>query len=321
LDVGKNTSIGELTGLGDNDLLFLQSTPVKSYQYETYSYTQNNVQPVPFGKRAVDNSGEFSSEVLWIPSRDGKRIPVTVLYTTKFGLKGNHPVLIEAYGNSGASQDMHFNPSWFSWIKRGGVYAYAHVRGGGELGEDWYLDGQYPHKMNSVNDVVDVAEWLENNNYSSASKMFVMGGSAGTFLVGGAVNQRPDLFAGGIFLAGLPDLATHTDAAGGREEKSIGPKDTSEGFKSNYEMSSVYHVPKGKTLPSMLIIHGATDYILALHPVARYAATLQERQEGDNPILFLTDWESGHSGGGADNFYITKFILWQSGHPDFQPKK
>ncbi len=321
LNVGKNSSIGELIGLGDNDILFLQSTPVKSYQYETYSYIKNNVQPVPFGKRAVDNSGEFSSEVLWVPSRDGKKIPVTVLYLTKAGLKGDHPVLIDAYGNSGASQDMHFNPSWFSWIKRGGVYAYAHVRGGGELGEEWYLDGQFPKKMNSVNDVVDVAEWLETNQYSLSSKMFVMGGSAGTFLVGGAVNQRPDLFAGGIFLSGLPDLATHTDAAGGREEKSVGPKNTKEGFKSNYDMSSIYHVPKGKALPSMLIIHGATDYILALHPAARYAATLQERQLGDRPILFLTDWESGHSGGGADVFHVTKFILWQSGHPDFQLKK
>src|SRR5690606_6773938 len=99
-------------------------------------------------------------------------------------------------------------------------------------------------------------DWLVKNNNSSPSKIVLMGGSAGTFLVGNAINQRPDLFAAGIYLAGLPDLATHTDAAGAREgNKTTGPKTTPQGLLSNYQQSALYHIPEGKQLPGMLIIH------------------------------------------------------------------
>jgi prolyl oligopeptidase len=146
-----------------------------------------------------------------------------------------------------------------------------------------------------------------------------MGGSAGSFLVGNALNQRPDLFAAGIFLAGLPDLALHTDAAGAREEKSVGPKNTPEGFKSNYAISALNHIPMRKSLPGLLIVHGATDYIISLSPAARYAARYQANQAGNRPVLFRVQWQGGHKGGESEVFDILRFALWQTGHPDFQP--
>jgi prolyl oligopeptidase len=148
-----------------------------------------------------------------------------------------------------------------------------------------------------------------------------MGGSAGSFLVGNSINQRPDLFAGGIFLSGLPDLVTDMDAAGGREQKSTGLLGTKEGFDSRYSVSSYYHIPQNRNLPAMLISHGATDYILTMHPVARYTAKLQQAQKGDRPILFLVNWGGGHLGSQSESLYILKFALWQTGHPDFQLKK
>ncbi len=317
LPVASGTSISDLMLMNDNDLVFFQSSPLKSASYQVYDHSKGSVRIFPFTKQLFDVSNEIATEVLWIPSRDGKRIPLSVIYSKNIRLKGKNPFLIEGYGNSGMSKDLHFDPSFLSWIKRGGVYAYAHVRGGGELGEDWQLDGQFPHKMNSVNDMVDVARWLQENEYAS-SKVFVMGGSAGAFLVGNSINQRPDLFAGGIFQAGLPDIALTVDAAASREERSVGPRSTPEGFSSVYNMSALYHIPDNKSLPSMLIIHGATDYILNLHPAARYAATLQEKQKGDSPILFLTDPEGGHNASANEIFYILKYILWLSGHPDFQ---
>ncbi|MEI2739568.1 MAG: prolyl oligopeptidase family serine peptidase [Chitinophagaceae bacterium] len=107
---------------------------------------------------------------------------------------------------------------------------------------------------------------------------------------------------------------------GGREQKTTGLLNTKEGFESRYSISSYYHIPKDKKLPAMLISHGATDYILAIHPVARYVAKLQQAQKGDNPILFLVDWEGGHLGSENELLYILKFALWQTGHPDFQIK-
>ena len=316
------TSIRGLQLLNSNDLLFMCISPVKVDQYQWYQHSSDSTRSLPFAADVLDKSSELRSEVIHVPSRDGKKIPVSLVYMDTVDIKQNNAWLIEGYGNSGASRDLYFDPYLYPWIKRGGVYAYAHVRGGGELGEDWFKDGQFPNKKNSINDMVDIAEWLQKNNYSSSSKIMVMGASAGSFLVGNPINQRPDLFAGGIFIVGLPDLATQTDAAGARDgNKSMGDKNTQEGFLSNYEQSAYYHIPKEKELPAMLIIHGATDYILSMSPAARYAAKLQQEQKGDRPMLFLVNWEGGHATANEDEpIHILKFALWQTGHPDFQMK-
>lgn len=321
LPAAQNVSFGQMALMNENDLLFSEISPLKSDIFRYYDSKTNTVNNFPFADTVLNKSTEMKTGVIWVPSRDGKQIPVSVVYANTTNLKANNAWLIEAYGNSGASRDLYFDPAVYPWIKQGGVYAYAHVRGGGELGDDWYKDGQYPNKMNSVNDIVDIAGWLSNNNFSSASKIMLMGASAGSFLVGNAINQRPDLFAGGIYMVGLPDLALHTDAAGGREEKSVGPKNTEKGFLSNYEQSALYHIPQGKSLPAMLVIHGATDYILAMHPAARYVAKYQSSQQGDRPVLFMVNWEGGHATFDPDEpVKVLKFALWQTGHPDYQFK-
>jgi len=319
LPVPPNATFKQLSLFNENDLLFSQSSPVKSELFRYYDYDADTIKIFPFADKALDKSAELNTEVIYVTSRDGKSIPVSLIYAKTTNLKNNNAWLIEAYGNSGASHDLSFDPYIYPWVKNGGVYAYAHVRGGGALGEDWYKDGQFPQKINSVNDVVDIAGWLSKNNYSSPSKVVLMGASAGSFIVGNAINQRPDLFAAGIYMAGLPDMALYTDAAGGREEKSIGPKNTEKGFMSNYEMSALYHIPQGKSLPAMLIIHGATDYILSMQPAARYVAKYQDSQKGDRPVLFLVNWEGGHATADPNEpIYILKFALWQTGHPGFQ---
>jgi len=313
-------SINRLSLSGDNDLFFAGFSATRSVEYFLYSYNSKKVLPA-FGNKIYDAGEILQTDIVWVPSRDGKKIPVSLVYKKGLDLKNNNPLLIDGYGNGGAVTDLSYDPNYLPWINHGGVYAYAHVRGGGELGEDWVKDGQFPNKMNSINDAVDVAEYFVKNNYTSADKQLIMGGSAGSFLVGNAINQRPDLFAGGIFLAGLPDLVTNMDAAGGREQASTGLLGTKEGFESRYSISAYYHIPQNRKLPAILISHGASDYILEMHPVARYAAKLQEMQKGDRPVLFLVNWEAGHLGSQSELLYILKFALWQTGHPDFQLKK
>jgi prolyl oligopeptidase len=314
-------SIEGLSRIGANDLVFGQYSALKSMQFMRYEAEHNKIDPLPFSKLSLDLTPDFVTEVIEVPSRDGKKIPVSLVYKKDLALKNKNPLYIEAYGSGGAVGDLLLDPHKLPWLKYGGIYAYAHVRGGGELGLDWAEGGQFPTKMNSVNDVVDLAEYLVKSNYTSADKQFVMGGSAGSFLVGNGINQRPDLFAGGIFQSGLPDLATHRDAAYARERGNVGDIKTKEGFESVYSLSALYHIPKNKKLPAMLVVHGATDYIVALTAPARYVATLQARQKGARPQLFYVDWEGGHSGGGLDEIIGTlKFMLWQSGHKDFQLK-
>ncbi|MGZ5220425.1 MAG: prolyl oligopeptidase family serine peptidase, partial [Chitinophagaceae bacterium] len=320
LPINFKGSINGLSLSSDNDLLFGSYSATRGLQYFMYSYNSKKVLPLPFADKVYDAGDILQTDIVWVTSRDGKKIPVSLVYKKGLELKGNNPILIDGYGNGGAVTDLSYDPNYIPWINRGGVYAYAHVRGGGELGENWVRDGQFPNKLNSINDAVDIAEYFVKNNYTSANKQLIMGGSAGSFLVGNAINQRPDLFAGGIFLAGLPDLVTNMDAAGGREQSSTGLLGTKEGFESRYSVSAYYHIPQNKKLPAMLISHGATDYILSMHPVARYAAKLQEMQKGASPILFLIDWNSGHLGSQNELLYILKFALWQTGHPDFQLK-
>ncbi len=313
-------AIAELSLSGDNDLIFGSGSAIKSMQYMHYNYNSNTIAAVAFAAKVYDAGNALATSVIMIPSRDGKMIPVSLLYKKELNLKNKNPLLIDGYGNSGSSTDLFYDPSYLPFINRGGIYAYAHVRGGGELGEDWITDGQFPYKMNGINDVVDVAAYFVKNNYTSPVKQLIMGGSAGSFLVGMAVNQRPDLFAGGLFLSGLPDIVTSRDAAFARESKTTGPIDTKEGFLSSYSISAYYQIPSDKKLPAMLITHGATDYILAMHPALRYAAKLQQAQQGDRPILLLVDWNSGHAGSEYELLYMLKFALWQTGHKDFQLK-
>jgi len=314
-------SIADLTLKGDNDLVCAQFSAIRSMQYMFYQYDQDTAAPLPFSKVSLDLSNDFVTEVIEVPARDGKKIPVSMVYKVGLALKNNNALYIEAYGNSGAVTDLGLDPNKLPWINRDGIYAFAHVRGGGEMGLEWIDDGQFPHKMNSINDIVDVAEYFVANNYTSADKQFVMGASAGSLLVGNSINQRPDLFAGGIFQAGLPDLVMYRDAAYARERGTVGDIETKEGFESVYSISALYHIPKNKNFPAMLIAHGATDYIIDLTAPSRYVATLQAMQNKTRPQLFLVDWESGHSGGGTSEIINTyKFMFWQSGHPDFQPR-
>ncbi|MCB9054230.1 MAG: prolyl oligopeptidase family serine peptidase [Chitinophagales bacterium] len=313
-------AVADMSLLGDDDLVFASGSAIKSVQYMHYDFQNRKLSPLPFAEKIFDASDTYSTKVIWVPSRDGKQIPVSLIYKRTLSLQNNNALLIDAYGNSGASNDLFCNPTLWPWLKRGGIYAYAHVRGGGELGDDWIKDGQFPNKMNSINDVVDVAAYFVKNAYTSSEKQLVMGGSAGSFLVGMSINQRPDLFAGGLFLSGLPDIVTYRDAAFARESKSVGPIDTKEGFFASYSISSYYQIPENKKLPAMLIAHGATDYILGIHPAARYTAKLQRMQKGNRPILFLVDWEAGHHGSDEEMLYMYKFAFWQTGHPDFQLK-
>ena len=313
-------SITEMSLLDDDDLVFASGSAVRSIQYLRYNHQNKKLAPLSFAEKVFDASDIYSTKVIQVPSRDGKLIPVSLVYKKGLNLQNKNAMLIDGYGNSGSSNDLICNPTLFSWLKRDGIYAYAHVRGGGELGEDWMKDGQFPNKMNSINDVVDVAAFFVKNKYTSSEKQLVMGGSAGSFLVGMSINQRPDLFAGGLFLSGLPDIVTYRDGAFARESKTTGPIGTKEGFFASYNISSYYQIPENKKLPAMLISHGATDYILGLHPAARYTAKLQQMQKGNRPILFLVNWEAGHQGSEEEMLYMYKFALWQTGHPDFQLK-
>jgi prolyl oligopeptidase len=311
--------------VGENDLLFEISNWTRNYENYTVSYPSNQVNLLPGGGNPNSFTESFTSKVVYITSRDGVKIPVSLVYS-KGTVPGQKPLplLIDAYGCFGISSNPGFWPDNFIWLSQGGILAVAHIRGGGELGAKWYEKGSYPTKMNSINDIVDVAEYFVNNNYTLPSQQAIIGRSCGTLNVGLATLQRPDLFSVGSYEVGIPDLVTNKGSSFGKGQNDFGPLDTEDGFKSRLSISAYYNIIANKKAPAMLIINGATDYIVPLHNVARYVAKLQNSQNSDRPILYMVDWVNGHNGAGTspkDLIRKYKFLFWQTGNLNFQLKR
>ncbi|HRN92235.1 MAG TPA: prolyl oligopeptidase family serine peptidase [Ferruginibacter sp.] len=317
-------TVGEFSLMGDDDLLFVTTNWTKDFEYHYINHFTNTTAKVFQGENATNITSGYVTKIIYVPSRDGVNIPVSLVYKKDNKLQEEPmPLLIEAYGCFGASMDPVFSPDKFIWLEMGGIYAAAHIRGGGELGSQWYAAGAYPSKMNSINDIVDIAQFFIQNNYTTADQQAITGASCGTLNVGLATLQRPDLFSAGIFIVGIPDLVTNKGPSFGRGQNDFGPLDTEEGFQSRYSISAYHHIVPNKSAPAMLVINGANDYIVPLHNVARYVAKLQNVQQSDKPSLFMVDWKNGHNGAGTephDIIRMWKFLFWQTGNPFFRLK-
>ncbi len=317
-------SVGEFNLYGEDDLLFVTTNWVRDFEYHAINHIDNSTTPFFQGNGNATNTSDFVTEIIVVPARDGEQIPVSLVYKKGSKIRDTPlPLLIESYGCFGSSMEPFFNPENFIWLEMGGIYAAAHIRGGSEKGGSWYAAGAYPTKMNSINDIVDVAEYFVDNKYTTGAQQAIIGASCGTLNVGLATLQRPDLFSAGVYMVGIPDLVTNKGPSFGRGQNDLGPLDTAEGFESRYSISSYYHIVPNNSAPAMLVINGANDYIVPVHNVARYVAKLQNVQKSNRPALFMVDWNNGHNDAGTepDDFIRRwKFLFWQTGHPGFQSK-
>jgi prolyl oligopeptidase len=252
-------------------------------------------------------------------------IPLSIIYKRGIKLDGSNPTLLSGYGAYGISRDPGFNPSLLAWYEKGGVYAVAHVRGGGEYGEDWYKAGYKLTKPNTWKDFIACAEYLIQNGYTSPSRLAGTGGSAGGILIGRAVTERPDLFGAAIFQVGCLDmLRIETTPNGVPNIPEFGSVKTKEGFKGLYEMSAYDHVSDGTKYPAVLLTTGINDPRVEPWQSAKMAARLQAATAGGKPVLLRVDYEAGHGIGttkkqGEEQFAdMLTFLLWQFGVPDFQ---
>lgn len=324
VDLPFEGSVGEFNLLGNNDLLFVTTNWTTNYVYHSINHLTNTATALFQSEKPTINTNNYETKIISVPARDGANIPVSLVYKKSNKPKEKPlPLLIDAYGCFGSSMDPVYIPDNLVWLEMGGIYAAAHIRGGSEQGAQWYAGGAYPFKMNSINDIVDIAEYFVKNNYTTADKQAITGTSCGTLNVGLATLQRPDLFSAGVYRVGIPDLVTNKGPSFGRGQNDFGPLDTEDGFHSRYSISAYYHIVPDKSAPAMLVINGANDYIVPLHNAGRYVAKLQNVQQSNRPSLFMVDWKNGHTGAGTepeDNIRMWKFLFWQTGHTDFQRK-
>jgi prolyl oligopeptidase len=269
---------------------------------------------------------DLAVEEVMVTSHDGVKVPLSLIYKRSIKRDGNNPVMVLGYGAYGNSISPIFSVVFLSWTQMGGVMAIAHVRGGGELGENWHLGGFKTTKPNTWKDLISCADYLVNQKYTSPEKLGIVGGSAGGILIGRAMTERPDLFAVAIPYVGVmnPMRIEEFSNGPGNEAEFGRPKDSTECM-ALMEMDSYLHLKKGGRYPATLVTAGMNDPFVAAWQPAKFAARLQHDNASNKPILFWTDYEAGHGVIGVTrskaieswaDFY--SFALWQMGHPDFQ---
>ncbi|MDF2777964.1 MAG: protease [Enterobacteriaceae bacterium] len=245
------------------------------------------------------DASQYRSEHLWIKARDGVEVPVSLVYNQKHFRKGQNPLLVYGYGSYGTSIDADFSSSRLSLLDRGFVYAIAHIRGGGELGQHWYEDGKFLKKRNTFNDYIDVCDALLAQGYGSTRYCYGMGGSAGGMLIGTVINERPGLFHGAIAQVPFVDVVTtmldeSIPLTTGEFEEWGNPQD--EIYYHYMKSYSPYDNVSAQAYPHLLVTTGLHDSQVQYWEPAKWVAKLRATKTDDNLLLLCTDMDAGHGG-------------------------
>lgn len=246
------------------------------------------------------DKSQYKTERFFVTARDGKKVPVTVVYRTdKFKKNGTAPGLIYGYGAYGSSTDDYFDSNVFSLLDRGFVFCNTHIRGGSEMGGAWYEDGKMLHKKNTFFDFIDCSEWLIKNNYVAKDKLFANGLSAGGLLMGAISNFRPDLYRGIIADVPFVDVMTTMEDASipltSFEWLEWGNPAIKEQYDYMYSYSPYDNVA-AKNYPNMLVTTGLNDSQVQYFEPAKWVAKLRYLKTDNNLLLFKINMDAGHGG-------------------------
>ncbi len=286
------------------------TTPNSTYDYDMLSRKKElkKQQEVLGGYNASD----YETERLYATSRDGKKVPISVVYKKGFKKDGNAPLLLYAYGSYGLSMDAGFSSSRLSLLNRGFAFAIAHIRGGEEMGRYWYEEGKMMNKKNTFNDFIDCAHFLVEQKYTTPAHLYAQGGSAGGLLMGAVINQEPELWNGVI--ADVPFV----DVVNTMLDESIplttnefdewgNPKEKDAYF--YIKSYSPYENIRPLNYPHLLVTTGLHDSQVQYFEPAKWVAKLRETRTGDHLILFKTNMEFGHGGASGRFDYLKEVAL------------
>jgi prolyl oligopeptidase len=298
----------------------------KIYGYDPVSETVADTKLQPVGK--YDEPADLESHELKVKSYDGTFVPLSIVY--KKGLKrdGKNPLLLEGYGSYGITFDPYFDPRMIAWFEQGGVFAVAHVRGGGEYGEDWHVAGKLLTKPNTWKDFIASAQYLIDEKYTDTPHLAIEGGSAGGITIGRSITERPDLFAVAIDAVPMSDVVRAEFTPNGPPNiPEFGTVKEADGFKALFEMSGYHHIKDGTKYPAVLITTGFNDPRVISWEPGKMAARLQAATSSGKPILLRVDYDAGHGIGSTKSQREQElademsFSLWQFGTPGYLPAK
>lgn len=287
-----------------------------------YSFDPKTGKSEIYQKPKVDfNSANYESKQVFYTSKDGTKVPMIITYKKGTKLNGQNPTILYGYGGFNISLTPTFSIANAVWLENGGVYAVANLRGGGEYGKKWHDAGTQLKKQNVFDDFIAAAEYLIKENYTSSDYLAIKGGSNGGLLVGTVMTQRPDLVKVALPAVGVLDmLRYHTFTAGAGWAYDYG---TSEQNKEMFEYlkgySPVHNVKAGTKYPATMVTTGDHDDRVVPAHSFKFAAELQDKQTGDNPVLIRIDVKAGHGAGKSvaatiqENVDMQVFTLYNMG--------
>ncbi|MGL4685102.1 MAG: S9 family peptidase [Hafnia alvei] len=272
------------------------TTPTSTYEWDLSSGKRTLLK-----RQEVKNTQpqDYHSERIWITARDGVKVPVSLVYNKKMFKAKQSPLLVYGYGAYGMSMDPAFSANRLSLLDRGFVFAMIHVRGGGELGQQWYEQGKLANKPNSFNDFIDATHGLVERGFGQSGRLYAMGGSAGGLLVGAVMNQQPELF--NAIVAQVPFVDVVTTMLDDTLPLTLGEYDEwgNPHQLADYQQMkaySPYDNIKPMRYPNLLVTTGLNDSQVQYWEPAKWIAKLRENQLGTGKILLLTDMQAGHGG-------------------------
>ena len=258
------------------------------------------------------NSSDYISERLYAKAQDGTMIPISLVYKKGFKNDGSAPTLLYAYGSYGYSIDATFSSTRLSLLDRGFVFAIAHIRGGQEMGRQWYEDGKLLKKINTFTDFIDCGKFLVENKYTAKDKLFAMGGSAGGLLMGAITNMAPDMWRGVISAVPFVDVVTTM------LDESIplttfefdewgNPKDKT--YYDYMKSYSPYDNIEKKNYPNILVTTGYWDSQVQYWEPAKYMAKMRELKTDNNMLIMWCNMDAGHGGKSGRFEYLKEIAL------------
>ena len=253
------------------------------------------------------NKADYQTKQVWYTSKDGTKIPMFLVHKKNIVLDGEHPTLLFGYGGFNISKTPEFKPERLAFLEQGGIFAMPNLRGGGEFGEEWHIAGTKLNKQNVFDDFIAAAEFLIANKYTNPQKLAIGGRSNGGLLVGACMTQRPDLFKVALPAVGVMDMLRYQKfTIGWAWASDYGTSDNEKEFNALYKYSPLHNLKKGIKYPATLITTADHDDRVVPAHSFKFAATLQEMNDGSNPTLIRIDTDAGHGAGKSTSKLINE---------------